>query len=65
MSKEHVTVELLAPQALARTQLGPSTMETSKVDYLLSAAERAQLRCTGGKIVWVRGVAVKVQFKLS
>ena len=50
-SKEHVTVELFAPQALARTQLGPSTMETLKVDCLLSAAGSAQLRCTGGNCV--------------
>ena len=48
-SREHVTVELLAPQALARTQLGPSSMETLKVDCLLSAAGSAKLRCSDGK----------------
>ena len=48
-SEEHVTVDLLAPQVLARAELGPSTMETLKVDCLLSAAGSAQLRCTGGK----------------
>ena len=46
-SEEHVVVELLTPQALARTQV--STMETLKVDCLLSAAGIAQLRCSGRK----------------
>jgi hypothetical protein len=48
-SEERVTVELLAPHALARAHMEPSTMETLKVDCSLSAAGSAQLRCTGGK----------------